>query len=151
MKGLLIFPILILSLLGKSQRDLQVLISGADQPIDIADLKRNVVYHREYSDRHPVIRWLWEIVEEEFDETLRRKLLHFVTSVSQPPLLGFGSLETKIGIFPVPSVDNLPTASTCMNLLKRMACLLRCVCLRCLWASLCSVVFRSLWQCDSVS
>ena len=58
-------------------------------------------------------------------------LLKFVTSCSRQPLLGFAQLNPKFGIQQVPAynfdedrdpdaplVPRLPTAATCMNLLK---------------------------------
>uniref|UniRef100_A0A674NQ55 Ubiquitin-protein ligase E3C n=1 Tax=Takifugu rubripes TaxID=31033 RepID=A0A674NQ55_TAKRU len=71
-----------------------------------------------YTDTHPVIQTFWEVVEG-FSQEEKRKLLKFVTSCSRPPLLGFKEL------YPVFCIHNggndlerLPTASTCMNLLK---------------------------------
>jgi len=53
-----------------------------------------------------------------FDENYLRMLLKFVTSCSRPPLLGFKDLNPKFGIQNAGQTDRLPTASTCMNLLK---------------------------------
>ncbi|KAG8224521.1 hypothetical protein J437_LFUL004212 [Ladona fulva] len=106
-------------------RELQVLISGAPIPVDVEDLKRNTAYAGGYSPEHPTIRAFWAVVEN-FDDLQRRLLLKFVTSCSRPPLLGF-----KASIFDFKELDppfcvqhagvardRLPTASTCMNLLK---------------------------------
>ncbi|XP_015782602.1 ubiquitin-protein ligase E3C [Tetranychus urticae] len=98
-------------------RELQTLISGAQTPIDLEDLKAHVNYSGGYSPTHPTIEAFWQVVEE-FDETKRRKLLKFVTSCSRPPLLGFKDLHPPFCIQCAGKEDRLPTASTCMNLLK---------------------------------
>ena len=52
-------------------------------------------------------------------EEQKRKLLKFVTSCSRPPLLGFKELDPPFCIQNAGAEpDRLPTASTCMNLLK---------------------------------
>ncbi|GAB5568971.1 ubiquitin-protein ligase E3B isoform X5 [Prionailurus iriomotensis] len=82
------------------QQEIQVLISGG------------------YSADHPVIKVFWRVVEGFTDEE-KRKLLKFVTSCSRPPLLGFKELYPAFCIHNGGSdLERLPTASTCMNLLK---------------------------------
>ncbi|OQV23776.1 Ubiquitin-protein ligase E3C [Hypsibius exemplaris] len=98
-------------------RELQTLISGAEEPIDVRDWRRNTVYGSPYDEEHPTIQLFWKIVQS-FSEESKRKLLKFVTSVSRPPLLGFKDLPHKFTINPVTGQDRLPTASTCMSLLK---------------------------------
>uniref|UniRef100_A0A2I2YTH3 Ubiquitin-protein ligase E3C n=1 Tax=Gorilla gorilla gorilla TaxID=9595 RepID=A0A2I2YTH3_GORGO len=71
-----------------------------------------------YSADHPVIKVFWRVVEGFTDEE-KRKLLKFVTSCSRPPLLGFKELYPAFCIHNGGSdLERLPTASTCMNLLK---------------------------------
>ncbi|XP_032160154.1 ubiquitin-protein ligase E3C isoform X4 [Mustela erminea] len=74
------------------QQEIQVLISGAQVPISLDDLKSFTNYSGGYSADHPVIRVFWRVVEGFTDEE-KRKLLKFVTSCSRPPLLGF-----KVGL-----------------------------------------------------
>lgn len=45
-------------------------------------------------------------------------LLLYITSCSRPPTLGFGSMKPKICISRDEDVDHLPTANTCMNVLR---------------------------------
>ncbi|XP_015210396.1 ubiquitin-protein ligase E3C [Lepisosteus oculatus] len=100
------------------QQELQVLISGAHIPISLEDLKKFTNYSGGYSATHPVIKIFWEVVESFTDEE-KRKLLRFVTSCSRPPLLGFKELYPAFCIHNGGSdLERLPTASTCMNLLK---------------------------------
>ncbi|ODM89400.1 Ubiquitin-protein ligase E3C [Orchesella cincta] len=100
-----------------SWKEMQTLISGSDKPIDVQDWKANTNYGSSYSPIHPTIEMFWNVVEN-FDEAHLRKLLKFVTSCSRPPILGFKDLVPKFGISNAGVTDRLPTASTCMNLLK---------------------------------
>lgn len=98
-------------------KELQILISGAPTPIDIDDLMAHVNYSAGYTEEHATVQLFWKIVRE-FDETKKRQLLKFVTSCSRPPLLGFKDLHPPFCIQCAGKEDRLPTASTCMNLLK---------------------------------
>ena len=71
----------------------------------------------EYREDHPVIKLFWEVVTS-FSETEKRQLLKFVTSCSRPPLLGFKQLSPPLHISPAVGEERLPSASTCMNVLK---------------------------------
>ncbi|EGW12438.1 Ubiquitin-protein ligase E3C [Cricetulus griseus] len=100
------------------QQEIQVLISGAQVPVSLEDLKSFTNYSGGYSADHPVIKIFWRVVEGFTDEE-KRKLLKFVTSCSRPPLLGFKELYPAFCIHNGGSdLERLPTASTCMNLLK---------------------------------
>ena len=61
---------------------------------------------------------------DSFTDTQKGALLRFVTSCPRAPLLGFKYLEPQLCIQMAGSVldesaaDRLPTAATCMNLLK---------------------------------
>ncbi|KAG8831466.1 Ubiquitin-protein ligase E3C [Serendipita sp. 405] len=60
----------------------------------------------------------WRVVES-LDSQRRGKLLRFVTSCSRPPLLGFKELNPQFAIRDAGiDTSRLPTASTCVNLLK---------------------------------
>ncbi|KAA0195333.1 hypothetical protein HAZT_HAZT002927 [Hyalella azteca] len=98
-------------------RELQTMISGSATPVDINDLKKNTKYSGDYTAKHKTIRLFWQVVEQ-FDEQHRRLLLKFVTSCSRPPLLGFKDLHPPFCIQPSGSDQRLPSAATCMNLLK---------------------------------
>jgi len=106
-----------------NEEELRTLICGSSAGIDIEDLKANVEYGGEYHEHHPVISMFWEVVSE-MPPGEQEALLRFVTSCSRPPLLGFKYLEPKLCIQPAggtcgaSSEARLPTASTCMNLLK---------------------------------
>lgn len=63
-----------------------------------------------------MIQTFWAVVEE-MTEVQKKKLLKFATSRSRPPLFGFKNLIPNFAIQSSDS-DRLPTASTCLNLLK---------------------------------
>lgn len=71
-----------------SNKELQVLISGAEIPVDIEDLRNNAKYGGDFDGNHPTIKIFWEVLTD-FDDIQKRQLLKFVTSCSRPPLLGF--------------------------------------------------------------
>lgn len=100
-----------------SNKELQVLISGAEIPVDVTDLMNHARYGGDYSAEHRTIKLFW-IVFQKFDDLQRRQLLKFVTSCSRPPLLGFKDLDPPFCIQNSGDLDRLPSASTCMNLLK---------------------------------
>ncbi|KAI5708771.1 hypothetical protein M8J76_002918 [Diaphorina citri] len=100
-----------------NSRELQTLISGAEIKVDLEDLKAHTAYLGGYTSDHATIQMFWAVVEE-FNDTQRRALLKFVTSCSRPPLLGFKELDPPFGIQLINAEDRLPSASTCMNLLK---------------------------------
>lgn len=100
-----------------NNKELQVLISGAQIPVDVHDLKLHTNYTGGYTPDHPTIISFWKVVDE-FTDQQRSQLLKFVTSCSRPPLLGFKELDPPFCVQHAGSVDRLPTSSTCMNLLK---------------------------------
>ncbi|XP_067007893.2 ubiquitin-protein ligase E3C [Anabrus simplex] len=100
-----------------NNKELQVLISGAEIPVDVEDLKQHTSYTGGYAPDHPTVKVFWKVVEN-FTDIQRRQLLKFVTSCSRPPLLGFKELDPPFCIQHAGTINRLPTASTCMNLLK---------------------------------
>ncbi|KAL5519890.1 hypothetical protein ACEPAG_1550 [Sanghuangporus baumii] len=100
-----------------NQQEIQILIGGVNSPIDLDDLRRHTHYGG-YKDDDPIIEAFWRVVNS-FDHEQRRALLRFATSCSRPPLLGFKELQPNFSIRRAgEEQDRLPTASTCVNLLK---------------------------------
>lgn len=99
--------------------ELQTLISGAPIPVDVADLRAHTKYSGGYSEDHPVMEMFWQVAAALTDRQ-KTQLLKFVTSCSRPPLLGFRELYPPFCIHSAGAdeADRLPSASTCMNLLK---------------------------------
>ncbi|CAH2236380.1 jg10760 [Pararge aegeria aegeria] len=92
-----------------SCRELQLLISGAEVPIDLDDLRRHTQYGGPFSEAHATVKCFWRVVETFTDEQ-RRQLLKFVTSCSRPPLLGFKDLQPP---FCIQSAGDGREASIC--------------------------------------
>lgn len=88
-------------------QELQVIIGGNTQAIDLTDLQAHTVYGGniigyciltdsvlqygfvgEFTADHPTILLFWKIIEA-FTDNQKKQLLKFVTSCSRPPLLGF--------------------------------------------------------------
>jgi len=125
--------------------EVQTLISGSVVDLNLDDLRENAQYWGGLHNQHRLVKWLFEILESDFDRNERALFLKFVTSSSRPPLLGFASLNPQ---FTIRCVENneedgtiydasfrsffktmlnigneketmrLPTSSTCFNLLK---------------------------------
>ena len=106
-----------------NQSELQTLIGGAQANIDVQDLRRHTLYGGTYvigddGAEHPSIKLFWDVMASMADSD-RRAVLKFVTSTPRGPLLGFGSLNPRFSIRDSGSDEQrLPTASTCVNLLK---------------------------------
>jgi len=110
------------------EEELQMLISGSLEGLDLKDLQTHSSYSGGFTAEHPVICWLWETLAA-FDAQQQALFLRFVTSCSRAPLLGFKYLEPGFCVHrsgvggsnaPDDTADHtrLPTAATCMNLLK---------------------------------
>ncbi|WCJ23245.1 E3 ubiquitin-protein ligase UPL6 [Euphorbia peplus] len=106
-----------------NEHELQLLISGSLESLDVDDLRRNTNYAGGYHSEHYVIEMFWEVVKG-FTLEHQKKFLKFVTGCSRGPLLGFKFLEPifciqrAAGSASEEALDRLPTSATCMNLLK---------------------------------
>ncbi|SPO05014.1 related to HUL5 - ubiquitin-protein ligase (E3) [Cephalotrichum gorgonifer] len=106
-----------------NQVELQRLVGGDSSEIDLEDLRRNTVYGGLYvigddGLEHDTVRMFWRVMASLKDEE-RREVLKFVTSTPRAPLLGFSQLSPQFSIRDGGSEeDRLPSASTCVNLLK---------------------------------
>ncbi|KAG4942304.1 hypothetical protein JHK82_046507 [Glycine max] len=116
-----------------NEHELQLLISGSLDSLDIDDLRLHTNYAGGYHNEHFVMEMFWEVLKG-FSLENRKKFLKFVTGCSRGPLLGFRYLEPMFCIQRLElsdvsshrasgnaveeSLDRLPTSATCMNLLK---------------------------------
>ncbi|XP_076078834.1 E3 ubiquitin-protein ligase HACE1-like [Mytilus galloprovincialis] len=101
--------------------ELELMLSGIPE-IDISDWEKHTEYNG-YDRQSSVIQWFWEIVED-FSQENRVLLLQFTTGSSRVPFGGFekfvgggGPQHFTIAIVPYKE-HTLPTASTCINMLK---------------------------------
>jgi ubiquitin-protein ligase E3 C len=118
-----------------STAELQLLVSGDKRRVDLQDMQRHTNYASGYHPSQPYIQAFWGIVADMSDEDLGN-LLRFVTSCPRQPLLGFGQLNPSFCIQRTAPYSSqyqsgnmlaapqegeqarLPSAATCMNLLK---------------------------------
>ena len=100
-----------------TESELDLLISGLPKT-KVSDWKKMSIYGGSFSEDHPVIVWFWECVENMSDHD-RSLLIQFATGRSRLPMVILEHSELKFMISEVQgSEDQLPTASTCMNMLK---------------------------------
>ncbi|KAA3677891.1 ubiquitin-protein ligase E3 C, partial [Paragonimus westermani] len=121
--------------------ELQTLISGADTVIDIDDLRHHTVYTNgllvhtctplilsvpsirfrrqppDSAEFHETLDHFWSVLKD-LSEADKRLFLRFVTACSRPPMFGFRDLQPPFSIQITQEHERLPTASTCMNLLR---------------------------------
>ncbi|KAJ3505226.1 hypothetical protein NLJ89_g7531 [Agrocybe chaxingu] len=101
-----------------NQTEVQLLLGGTHTPISVDDLRANTSYGGLYDSAHPTILLLWNVLST-FSQADLRAFLRFVTSCSRPPLLGFRELRPGFAIRDAGGDQaRLPSASTCVNLLK---------------------------------
>ncbi|KKP02267.1 ubiquitin-protein ligase E3 C [Trichoderma harzianum] len=106
-----------------NQSELQRLVGGDSLAIDVDNLRQNTVYSGLYTigddgEEHPTIKMFWNVMNG-FTDAQRRDVLKYVTSTPRAPLLGFAQLNPKFAIRDGSSdQERLPSASTCVNLLK---------------------------------
>ncbi|ENN81570.1 hypothetical protein YQE_02099, partial [Dendroctonus ponderosae] len=110
-----VVPLLWLKLFN--HKELQVIIGGDTHEIDLDDLRAHTTYSGDFTDEHPTMLLFWRILHG-FTDIQKRQLLKFVTSCSRPPLLGFKELNPPFCIQSSGVENRMPTASTCLNLLK---------------------------------
>jgi len=105
-------------------QELELLMCGLPV-IDMEDWKANTEYAgtvKTKGQNHRVVKWFWEVVEEDFDQAMKAKLLQFATGTSGVPSRGFSVLQgndgdiRKFSIEGVTLVTSLfPRSHTCFN------------------------------------
>lgn len=100
--------------------EIELLIRGSDEPLDIASLRAVAVYDNWKtpcpSDTEPVLQWFWDSFTNA-DPKDQRKLLSFITGSSCIPAMGATSLVLKLSCLGDDS-PRFPTARTCFNQLS---------------------------------
>ncbi|KAM7223979.1 hypothetical protein V8F06_000452, partial [Rhypophila decipiens] len=106
-----------------NQNELQRLVGGDSSSIDVEDLRRHTIYSGVYEigddgQEHPTVKLFWEVMRG-LTDAQKRDVLKYVTSTPRAPLLGFSQLRPAFSIRDG-GLDQtrLPSASTCVNLLK---------------------------------
>ena len=101
--------------------EIQLLISGGKNEIDIKDLRENTQYNG-YSKNDSYIKDFWAYLES-LPNKQKEKFLMFVTGSDRPPLLGFKYMNPQLMIARDHADEGdpknrFPTAATCMNMLR---------------------------------
>ena len=110
--------------------ELELVLCGLPT-IDLSDWENNTAYdglYQHHGPNHPIVRWFWEVITEDFDTELQARLLQFVTGTSGVPSRGFSALQGNDGsirLFTVYGTDpstrydkgahDYPCAHTCFN------------------------------------
>lgn len=104
--------------------ELELMLCGLPE-IDIKDWEQNTLYSGLFESKtkvHRVVTWFWDIINNEFDQEMRARLLQFVTGTSGVPARGFSVLQSNDGNikkFTIHGVDRsqflYPRGHTCFN------------------------------------
>jgi len=104
--------------------EIELLIRGSDEPLDVPSLKAVAVYENwrrgdrqieNPADEVPLIQWFWEFFESASAKD-QRKILSFVTGSDRIPAVGATNLIIKIA-FGGKDFERFPIARTCFNAL----------------------------------
>jgi ubiquitin-protein ligase E3 C len=68
--------------------EIQLLLSGSSNEINIQDLRNHTVLNGWKPEETPYVEQLWKFLESQPNE-IREKFVQFVTGTNRPPLLGF--------------------------------------------------------------
>ncbi|SPO05769.1 related to E3 ubiquitin protein ligase [Cephalotrichum gorgonifer] len=100
--------------------EIELLVRGSDEVLDIAALRGVAVYENWGTDSpddgsEPVVQWFWEAFMRASPSD-QRKLLLFITGSDRIPAAGASSLQIKISCLGDDS-ERFPIARTCFNML----------------------------------
>lgn len=99
-------------MLYKSE-ELEQYVCGS-KDLDFNELKRHAKYINPLHPDNQFVKWFWEIVLEDFNDSQRRKLLAFTTGSDRAPITGLEDVEFILGI-EGQDEEKLPIAHTCFN------------------------------------
>jgi len=104
--------------------ELELLLCGLPS-IKVEDWKAHTEYGGDFATSglsNPVVKWFWELIEDDFDDEMRARLLQFATGTSSVPSSGFEGLRGHNGKpqkFTLHGADPqtcyYPKAHTCFN------------------------------------
>jgi HECT-domain (ubiquitin-transferase) len=104
--------------------ELELMLCGLPE-INLEDWKSNTRYKGAFEfvgENHVVVKWFWEVVEHDFDQEMRARLLQFATGTSGVPARGFSCLQGidgNIKKFTIQGIDYdvsmFPKSHTCFN------------------------------------
>lgn len=99
--------------------EIELLIRGSDEPLDVASLRAVAIYEnwgdRRQAEAEPAVKWFWESFVAA-KAAGQRKMLSFITGSDRIPAMGTANLVVKISCLGG-DTDRFPTARTCFNML----------------------------------
>ncbi|KAI9834357.1 MAG: putative E3 ubiquitin-protein ligase [Thelocarpon superellum] len=99
--------------------EIELLVRGSDEPLDVASLRAVAVYENWGSDptgeQEAVAIWFWDFLHRA-DARDQRKILGFITGSDRIPAMGTTSLHIKVACLG-DDCDRFPVARTCFNTL----------------------------------
>ncbi|KAF4635728.1 hypothetical protein G7Y89_g2375 [Cudoniella acicularis] len=100
--------------------EIELLIRGSDEPLDIASLRVVSAYENwgvpNAAESEPVVQWFWETFQTATPKD-QRKLLSFITGSDRIPAMGATNLVIKLSCLGNDS-SRFPVARTCFNILS---------------------------------
>ncbi|KAI1780519.1 hypothetical protein F4818DRAFT_395998 [Hypoxylon cercidicola] len=100
--------------------EIELLIRGSDEPLDITSLRGVAVYtgwsRGVNPEREPTVRWFWDTFQRA-SPAGQRRLLSFITGSDRIPAMGAASLVIKINMMG-DDEGRFPSARTCFNVLS---------------------------------
>ncbi|CAJ2510996.1 Uu.00g066210.m01.CDS01 [Anthostomella pinea] len=104
--------------------EIELLIRGSDEPLDITSLKAVAVYmnwpKQTKPEDEPTVQWFWDTFGRASPQDQRR-LLSFITGSDRIPAMGAASLVIKINCLG-DDEGRYPSARTCFNSLSLYRC-----------------------------
>ena len=100
-------------------KELELALCGIAD-LDITDWKKNTEYRNNYTAEHKSVKLFWEVLDKDFTNDERLKLLQFVTGSTSLPFEGFRGLRGPNGKKPFciqkwGEIGDLPRSHTCFN------------------------------------
>ena len=97
--------------------EIELLVRGSDEPLDIFSLRAVAVYEHwgsaDPAETEPIIAWFWDYFARLKKED-QRKMLGFITGSDRIPAMGATSLTIKISCLGEDG-ERFPVARTCFN------------------------------------
>ena len=93
--------------------EIDLLVRGSDEPLDVATLSGVATYDNWRSDE-PAVQWFWQFFVQAKPKA-QRKLLSFITGSDRIPAMGEGSLSIRVACLGN-DTSRYPTARTCFNM-----------------------------------
>ncbi|KAG9232293.1 ubiquitin-protein ligase-like protein E3 [Amylocarpus encephaloides] len=100
--------------------EIELLIRGSDEPLDIASLRAVSVYEHwgvpNAAETESVVQWFWQTFQNAAPKD-QRKLLSFITGSDRIPAMGATNLTIKLSCLGGDS-QRFPVARTCFNMIS---------------------------------